>query len=75
MATGEPAFKGDTAISIISSIIKDTPPAIAEVNPRVPTDLTRIVKRALTKDPDRRYQSAKDLRNELELLQDDLKSR
>ena len=68
MATGQRPFTGDTSISIISSIVKDTPPAITEVNPSLPRDLGRIVRRALAKDPERRYQSAKDLRNDLEEL-------
>ena len=68
MATGRRPFTGDTSISIISSIIKDTPRPITDVNPSLPRDLGRIVRRALAKDPERRYQSAKDLRNDLEEL-------
>ena len=68
MATGQRPFTGDTTISIISSIVKDTPKPITELNPSLPRDLGRIVRRALAKDPERRYQSAKDLRNDLEEL-------
>ncbi len=68
MATGQRPFTGDTSISIISSIVKDTPKSITELNPSLPRDLGRIVRRALAKDPERRYQSAKDLRNDLEEL-------
>ena len=68
MATGQRPFTGDTSISIISSIVKDTPKPITELNPSLPRDLGRIVRRALAKDPERRYQSAKDLRNDLEEL-------
>ena len=68
MATGQRPFTGDTSISIISSIVKDTPKSITELNPSLPSDLGRIVRRALSKDPERRYQSAKDLRNDLEEL-------
>ena len=68
MATGQRPFTGDTSISIISSIVKDTPTPITELNPSLPRDLGRIVRRALAKDPERRYQSAKDLRNDLEEL-------
>ena len=53
---------------IISSIVKDTPRPITELNPSLPRDLERIVRHALAKDPERRYQSAKDLRNELDEL-------
>jgi eukaryotic-like serine/threonine-protein kinase len=68
MATGQRPFTGDTSIAIISSIVKDTPRPITELNPSLPPDLGRIVRRALAKDPERRYQSAKDLRNDLEEL-------
>ncbi len=68
MATGQRPFTGDTSISIISSIVKDTPKSITEINPVLPSELGRIVRRALTKDPERRYQTAKDLRNDLEEL-------
>lgn len=74
MATGERPFKGDTPVSILSSIIKDTPAAMHEVRPDLPGALTRIVKRALVKDVDHRYQSAKDFRNDLEELKQDLDS-
>ena len=57
MATGLRPFTGDTTISIISSIVKDAPRPITELNPSLPRDLERIVRRALAKDPERRYQS------------------
>ena len=69
MATGARPFRGNSAMSVISSILKDTPPAPAEVNPAVPRDLDRIIRRCLAKDPARRYQSAVDLRNDLEEVQ------
>jgi len=69
MATGKRPFEGDSAISVLSSIIKDTPVSPAVVNPAVPVALERIVGRCLAKDPDRRYQSAADLRIDLEDLQ------
>ncbi len=68
MATGQRPFTGDTSISIISSIVKDTPKAVTELNPALPRDLGRIIRRALSKDLERRYQTAKDLRNDLEEL-------
>jgi Tol biopolymer transport system component len=71
MATGERPFKGDTNVSVISSIIKDTPAPVTDTNPNLPADLARIVRRCLAKDPERRYQTAADLRNELEELKQD----
>jgi Tol biopolymer transport system component len=74
MATGRRPFVGDTNISIISSIVKDTPAAATDVNRALPSELGRIIRRALAKDPERRYQSAKDLRNDLEELKASLDS-
>ncbi len=74
IATGERPFKGDTNVSVISSIIKDTPAPVTDSNPDLPADLARIVRRCLAKDPDRRYQTAADLRNELEELKHDTSS-
>jgi Tol biopolymer transport system component len=74
MATGDRPFKGDTNVSIISAILKDTPSAITDLNPALPSELARIVRRCLAKDPSRRYQTAADLRNELEDLKRDTDS-
>lgn len=68
MATGERPFKGDTSISVLSSILKDTPKPVTEIAPAVPKELARIVRRCLSKDPDDRYQSAADLRSDIEDL-------
>ena len=74
MATGELPFKGDSSMSTLSSILRDTPRPITDINPDLPRDLAKVVRRALTKDPEHRYQSAKDLRNELEELKQELDS-
>ena len=74
MATGTRPFAGDTAIAVISSIVKDTPAPLTRVNASLPRELERIVHRALSKDPERRYQTAKDLRNDLEELKASLDS-
>jgi len=68
MATGERPFKGDTQISMITSILRDTPTSITEVRRTYPRHLGRIIGHSLEKDPGRRYQSAIDLRNDLEGL-------
>jgi eukaryotic-like serine/threonine-protein kinase len=74
MASGEKPFRGDSVVSVLSSILRDVPRPLAELNPRVPREFTRIVRRCLAKDPDERYQSAKDLRLDLEDLRQDLSS-
>ena len=74
MATGERPFKGDTGVSVISAIIKDTPASVTDSRPELPLQLARIVKRCLIKDPQRRYQSARDLHTDLEDLKQDIDS-
>ena len=74
LATGRQPFQGDTSMSTISSILRDDPQPIAELNASLPRDLGRIVRRCLAKAPDRRYQTALDLRNELEELKRDVDS-
>ena len=68
MATGERPFRGDSSLSIISSIIRDTPRAIDTLRPELPHHLARIIRHCLEKEPRRRYQSALDVTNELEDL-------
>ena len=74
MATGQRPFAGDTNLSILSSILKDTPRSVTDIKPALPSELGRIIRRALAKDPERRYQTAKDLRNDLEDLKASLGS-
>ncbi len=68
MATGQRPYSGDTAAALASSILRDPPPPVCERRPDLPADLGRIVRHCLQKDPARRYQTAADLRNELEEL-------
>jgi Tol biopolymer transport system component len=72
MATGDRPFKGDTNVSVMSAILKDTPASVTDLRQDLPRDVGRILRRCLAKDPDDRYQTAKDLRNDLRLLKEDL---
>jgi len=74
MATGRRPFTGDTSVSVLSSVLRDTPPSVTDVKPGLPRHLGRIVRRCLHKDPERRYHSAKDLRNDLEELKGEIDS-
>jgi Tol biopolymer transport system component/tRNA A-37 threonylcarbamoyl transferase component Bud32 len=69
MACGQRPFQGDTALSVISSIIKDTPAPVSAVNRGTAPALDRIVTRALAKDPAERYQHATEMRDELQQVQ------
>jgi TRAP transporter TAXI family solute receptor len=74
MAVGDLPFKGKTPGSVIAAITRDNPPPVTELNHALPRDLARIVRRCLEKDPERRFQSAKDLRNDLQDLQREIES-
>jgi serine/threonine protein kinase len=62
MVTGRVAFEGETRASVISSILKDEPPRLQAA---APSELDRIIRTCLAKDPDDRYQSARDLGRDL----------
>ena len=74
MATGERPFSGDTSLSTLTAIMRDTPRPVTDINPAIPKELGRVIRRALAKDPDRRQQIGKDLRNELDEIRQELES-
>ena len=74
MLTGRRPFTGDSQVSTLSSVLRDTPPPVHEVKPDLPRHLGRIVHRCLAKEADRRYQTVLDVRNELEGLRDEVQS-
>ena len=74
LATGVRPFRGATSVSTIGAILKDEPSSVTELKPSSPNHLGRIIRRCLAKDPDRRYQTALDLRNELEELKGEIDS-
>src|SRR5687767_14495327 len=59
--TRRKAFAGKDAIDSLNKIIREQPTPIANLNPEVPYDLQKIVRRCLAKDPDERHQSIKDV--------------
>src|SRR5215471_14705608 len=71
MATGKKAFSGKSQASLIGALLHADPPAISTVQPMTPRRLDRVVKTCLAKDPDDRWQSARDLTNELKWISED----
>src|SRR5207249_936123 len=65
MATGRKAFSGSSQASLITAIMSDDPPPMRDVRPMTPRALDRLVRKCLAKNPDRRWQSASDLADEL----------
>jgi tetratricopeptide (TPR) repeat protein len=68
MATGERTFQGATTAVIFDAILNREPPPPRELNANVPEELDEIVGRALEKDRNRRYQTAGELRADLEQI-------
>lgn len=68
MAGGKRAFKGDSGVEIMHSILKEEPPALEESGLPVSVGLQRIVQRCLEKKPDSRFRSASDLAFALDSL-------
>ena len=66
MVTGRRAFRGDSMPDILSAILRDDPEPASRVNRKVPPVLDRVIGRSLEKDPSCRYQTAEDLRQDLE---------
>ena len=68
MATGKRAFEGTSQASLIAAILKEQPRPLSELQPLSPPALERITRRCLEKDPEDRFQSAKDLAFDLESM-------
>ena len=65
MATGKKAFTGASQASLVSAILRDEPRPISEIAPMAPPAIDRLVKTCLAKDPEDRWQSARDVMSEL----------
>jgi serine/threonine-protein kinase len=72
MAIGRRPFQGETGLSLVTSILRDEPPALTLVKPSLPRELERIVHRCLAKKLDERFQSAADLRDALTELDEEI---
>src|SRR5271168_610423 len=64
MATGGRPFDGSSSAELVSAILRDNPPPVTDARPDLPSDLARIVRRCLEKDPRHRLQTARDVSNE-----------
>ncbi len=72
-ATGHKAFAGKDNLDSLHNIVHAPTPQISELNPLAPAELQRIVRRCLAKDPDKRYQSIKEVAIELDEVRQELK--
>ena len=71
MMTGRRPFVGSSTAEIVSGILRDAPPSIEATRSDFPAHLSHVVRRCLRKDPQRRWQTARDLHNELVDLRDE----
>ena len=74
MATGFLPFTGDTTGGVFDAILHKEPREAARLNTAVPTELQRIIEKAMEKDRELRYHSAADLRTDLKRLKRDTSS-
>jgi Tol biopolymer transport system component len=68
MLSGQRAFKGASAVETMNAILKEDPPELSEANRHLPAALERIVGHCLEKNPEERFQSARDIAFDLDQL-------
>jgi serine/threonine protein kinase len=73
LITTEHPFDAQSVSEISARILRDTPERLIDKRIDIPYDLNRIISRCLNKNPDKRFQTARDISNELEELSNQLK--
>jgi len=68
MVTGRRAFEGRSPASVIAAVLRTDPPPLSSIRSAVPPPLDRVVRKCLAKEPDERWQTARDLTSELEWI-------
>jgi serine/threonine protein kinase len=68
MATGKKAFEGRSQASLIAKILETDPAPISSLQPMTPPTLDRLVKKCLAKEPEKRWQAASDVCDELKWI-------
>jgi serine/threonine protein kinase len=68
MVTGKYPFTGSTQASLIAAILKDRPRPLTDLQPVAPPQLDRVIQTGLDKDPNKRWQSARELTHALEWI-------
>ena len=75
MVTGERAFAGKSRLSVASAIVEREPKAISSIKPLTPYALDHVIRRCLAKDRDQRWQTARDVKLELQWIGDTRRGR
>lgn len=68
MLTGKRAYTGDNQASIITSVMSSEPPPVSQTQPLASPTLDRLVSKCLAKQPEQRWQTARDLMSELQWI-------
>ncbi len=71
MATGKRAFEGKSQASVISAIMSSDPAPMSSLQPMTPPALDRVVKKCLAKEPEKRWQAASDVCDELKWISEE----
>ena len=66
LLTGQPPFLGETPMATLRMVLNDQPASVYQLAPHVPRDLATICDKCLEREPRRRYQSAADLKSDLQ---------
>jgi WD40 repeat protein/serine/threonine protein kinase len=74
MVTGKPPFEGETAAGVLASVLNDEPQPVAERRRSAPVALETIIRTALKKNREERYQSANELLGDLERLRNQMEA-
>ena len=74
MLTGSRAFKRESAVETMNAILKEEPPEVSTTGARLPPGLDRIVRHCMEKNPEERFQSARDLAFDLQSLSGSVES-
>jgi Tol biopolymer transport system component len=74
LLAGRNPFRGESVAQLLSSILRDAPPALRTIRADVPEELARVVHKALEKDREHRYQHVDEMLADLRRLQRDVSS-
>ncbi|MBS1791364.1 MAG: protein kinase [Acidobacteria bacterium] len=72
LLTGQAPFRGETTADVLAALLMGEPRPLDRFSPKLPTALQNIVNRCLSKSVEERYQSARDIGNDLKQLKDEL---
>ena len=70
-ASLKPAFTESSRAKLLRQITNDSPPAISSVVPAIPTDLALVIEKAISREPNHRYQSASEMAADLQRFLED----